>query len=222
MKLRLLCSAAVAACAISFSGTAAAQSQLVGDTYFISYDIDTFSYGRFGYADVGQASFFIEFYRGFVQFNLIGQAAAEHATLSFDYLGFIGPGLHPSESVVIDRYRVGRDETLNGPSRQRDPYPYYSPSVATVGTLSSLTALPGRLTFDVTESFNSAVADADGYLRLRLIASAGPEQVPRVANNLLRFTNFAIAVTPVPEPETYALMLAGLAAAGLVRLRKNG
>jgi hypothetical protein len=221
MKLRGLLSAAAVVCAVSFSGAAAAQSQLVGDTYFISYDIDTFSYGRFGYADVGQTSSFIEFYRGFVQFNLAGQAAAEHATLSFDYLGFTHEGRHPSESVVIDRYRLGRDETLNGPGRQRDPYPYYSPSVATVGTLSSLTAFPGRLTFDVTESFNSAVADADGYLRLRLIASAGPEPVPRVANNLLRFTNFAIAVTPVPEPETYALMLVGLAAAGLVRLRKN-
>ena len=75
----------------------------------------------------------------------------------------------------------------------------------------------GLTTFD----FESRVG-SDQPLSLQLLGFAGNAETLTDMPATYGGTITAQAVTPVPEPETYALMLAGLAALGAMRRRLRG
>ena len=57
---------------------------------------------------------------------------------------------------------------------------------------------------------------------LTLTASAGAGQFASVIGNPQNTLSFSVVPTPVPEPETFALMLAGLVAIGSLARRRQG
>ena len=57
---------------------------------------------------------------------------------------------------------------------------------------------------------------------LTLTASAGAGQFASVIGNEQNTLSFSVVPIPVPEPETFALMLAGLVAIGSLARRRRG
>jgi hypothetical protein len=93
--------------------------------------------------------------------------------------------------------------SINVPAATFDTVTLTGPS-GLIGTL-----LPGSSSFELSGS-----SFASGYYVLNVIGHATGGQAAYAVQ---------MDVTPVPEPETYALMLAGLGLLGLVaRRRKNG
>ncbi len=96
-----------------------------------------------------------------------------------------------------------------------------SPSGATQslgsGTPGGAYAMLGLINGSLTNFSASFSGVAGGTYAVRLLDSTNP------TGNLVAATNFSASVTAVPEPETYAMMLAGLGAIGfLSRRRKAG
>ena len=76
-----------------------------------------------------------------------------------------------------------------------------------------------RLGTMVTPSYHS-LSFSGGFLTLT--ASAGAGQFASVIGNDQNTLSFSVVPTPVPEPETFALMLAGLVAIGSLARRRQG
>ena len=70
-----------------------------------------------------------------------------------------------------------------------------------------------------TPSYNS-LSFSGGLLTLTALAGAG--QFASVIGNDQNTLSFSVVPTPVPEPETFALMLAGLVAVGSLARRRQG
>ncbi|MDP4299074.1 PEP-CTERM sorting domain-containing protein [Leptothrix discophora] len=85
------------------------------------------------------------------------------------------------------------------------------------GTPGGAYAMLGLINGNLTNFSSTFSGVAGGNYAVRLVDSANP------ANNLVAATNFSANVTAVPEPETYAMLLAGLGAIGFMsRRRKAG
>ena len=68
-------------------------------------------------------------------------------------------------------------------------------------------ALGSFVTLDVTETYNTAIAAGESFLGLQL-------RTGMPLRHFATFDNFELSVAAVPEPETYALLLAGLVLLG--------
>ncbi len=79
------------------------------------------------------------------------------------------------------------------------------------GAYAMLGLINGSLT-NFSASFSNV---AGGTYAVRLVDTANP------TGNLVAATNFSASVTAVPEPETYAMLLAGLGAVGFLSRRRK-
>jgi hypothetical protein len=220
--------AALAAAFITFTAQAEPQAYLPAQTYTIYADLDTTLAPRFpdglphpyGYAVLGEASLtewglFSEWTNVFAEFDIRGLAAGP-ATLTFTYLNgaqFLSPTREPpgpNASFYVSAY--GGDLApptimdyflLNGSGREMGVFTV-PPVFGTV------------FTFDVTDAlaaYKLAGHDAFG-VRLR------PDLLV-FADTTTNWGDFTLTVAAVPEPGTYALLLAGLGATCVMRRRRQ-
>ncbi|UUX96330.1 PEP-CTERM sorting domain-containing protein [Aquabacterium sp. J223] len=101
-----------------------------------------------------------------------------------------------------------------------------NPTVGTNGTLTFDTPITGTFVIALKSSndysyylFNalSPVSSLTFDDTLGVTAGAGPQVNPKA----LSHANLYVAAAPIPEPETYALMLAGLGVLGFVSRRRR-
>ncbi|MDB5819828.1 MAG: hypothetical protein JWQ11_3468, partial [Rhizobacter sp.] len=112
-------------------------------------------------------------------------------------------------SITIEAYAGNNLENITD---------FQAPTIGAVGSFTtSALFVGGVLSFDITSIFDSAIAAGDTSLGIRLRAdplnSSGAwtfDTFRLTADNQSTVMPPTSPVSPVPEPSTYALMLAGL------------
>ena len=177
------------------------------------------TYPEFGQvSDIGSASVgwagtpFRQYWRGFGEFDLAGLQPVSSAVLSFDYKSYIS-NLEGENNLLISTMFVQAYVGDNSASVQD----IFAPTVGTIGSfIIESKELNETLSFDVTTLLNEALARGDAAFGVRLhVTGAGFDS--RGLATFARYDNFTLVASNIPEPGTYALMLAGLGFAAVAR-----
>lgn len=170
-------------------------------------DFETYAGGSFsnGYRTVNNGSVSLAGWAvGGTSVDIVNGAFGAFSGNGIDMLGTPGPGSLSQSfaSTVGQTYLLSFDLSRNGSS---DPYINVSFAGGAVTQYVGGTSLvPAHYTLSYTASNAST---------LLTFSSVGNGNSGAVLDN--------VSVTAVPEPETYAMLLAGLGLIGMVRRRKN-
>lgn len=202
---------------ITVGGAASAATTVPGTEYTVNTDED---YPRCCYIDFDQATT----YRGFsirggglVDFNISQLDFANQAKLSFrmSQLNFAAHPLDaqlPKDFITINYYQS------NGVPEITD---IQSPLEGVAASFTANVFSPGdTISIDITTVFNEAWARGWDVFGLRITLS-GPDFDGRGAFAGAGFDNFVLSVHQVPEPETYLIMLFGIAGLAIARWRTS-
>jgi hypothetical protein len=208
---------------------ATAQTVVEGLTFTTTYDGSDVGRHLAPQAAVGVTS--VQFYRGNSEFDLAGLGSARGAVeLSFklasalDDRGFDSVGQPiPPVDPISGELSVGTYRGDNLASRF-DFRPVTTGTVAVMDTAGLLRGTQIRL--DVTGAFNDAVSRGDPSLGFWLLATGPSFMGFSRHTTVLTFDDFRLTINdapamPAPEPQTWALMLAGLAAVGAAARRRR-
>lgn len=148
--------------------------------------------------------------------GLAGQALpGSVATVSFDLTGFsniFAAGRAPTGNIWAGTYRG---------DNQMSFLDYFPPEYRPLTVFSLDNAVIGQhFSFDVTNAFGTALANQAPALGLLLRYSGADSNFASFGNFVLDVSTGA-AVTAVPEPATWGLMLAGLVTVGALRKRRT-
>lgn len=157
-----------------------------------------------GKAEVGR--FRLEEVRGLSEYNLTGLTPSSSAFVTFDVYKagglFVGDNDFPFTGTITVKAYAGNN--------REDIFDWQAPSIATVGKFSTTPLFVGGvLSFDITSTFNASVAAGISSLGIRLRAD------PLNSSGAWTFDTFHLTadnqttIPGVPEPATYALMIAG-------------
>ncbi|MDE2078096.1 MAG: PEP-CTERM sorting domain-containing protein [Burkholderiales bacterium] len=185
-----------------------------------------------GAAIAAQAATIIDFSTSTVSMTGIGADNSPGTNPSYDKLSFTGvnhTGFDVTAPVDADigviKFETGFscssastcgigpyvtppiDFTVNGVTKQF-AYPFYWNATATADEVTF--SQPAPLTFDLA---GGAKLNVSFYTPAKMTDLTGPIQ--------LQTASAHFTVTPVPEPETYALLLAGMGVVGLALRRKQ-
>ena len=224
------------------SSTLLAQASNVihGLTFTVDYDFDTYGLG-IGGASTGTTG--SQIYRGYSEFDISGQTAGK-AVLSFQLLSQNGfesymvgnkqPSILPKQaSFVVGLYEGDNKASAPKTFPVRENFQATTPvaSFASGGAPDSTaifyggdTSLRSTITtgqeyfFDVTDFYNALIEKGAISLGTSIVSSIGPSN--SISMSMYGFNNFQLAVDysvppPIPEPETYGLLLAGLLTMGV-------
>jgi len=228
--LRAVCSVVTAAWLSAVSAGAWADTVIQGDSYAIVDDGDYVAW-QTNAIDLFEESY--GYYDAAAEFDLSGLQSSDRVLFSFDVAGVFPywTGEETEFPGVLDTYidvsSYGGNNELANLDYGDSFYPEKTPiGAAYLDGLEVGMPIAHTFTFDVTTSFNAALANGDAALGLWLrirdpFDDNGPLIIRATVDNFRMMVAVPVPV-PVPEPETYALMLAGLIAVGWVARRRRG
>ena len=129
-------------------------------------------------------------------------------------LGLYGPGVMTTSFVDIFAFTLGTAATVQSTSSA------LGTSFATYGLFGVGADMTGGTFDDVL--FGASGLGAPGTLSVSLTAGSFYYKVSGIASAAGGGYSLGSTVTAVPEPETYAMMLAGLVAVGFLARRRQG
>ena len=169
-----------------------------------------------GKAEVGRYS--SEEVRGLSEYNLTGLTAATSAFVTFDVYKagglFAGTNDFPfTGSIAVDAYVGNNLEDISD---------YQAPSSGAIGSFSTTGLFVGGvLSFDITSIYNTAIANGNNSLGIRLRASPLNDRGAWTFDTFRLTTDNQGTINNVPEPQSVALLLAGLGVMGVLRARQS-
>jgi hypothetical protein len=204
--------ATAALCAASL-GCFAQSNEIRGLTFSVTTDTDYYRPPPFQYgyvtrdrATAGMWGSQAEWIAARSEFDLTGQQAAGSVVLSFQAVSVTRRHDFAPALIRVGTYAGNNLAELNDftPTWQ-GALPGIDLATFAAGTL---------YTFDVTALYNAAIARGDFAFGVGI-------DNREFADTFAAFDGFTLAVAAVPEPQTWALMLAGGAALGLGRLARR-
>ena len=210
---------AAAICAALTAGASAAS--INGLTFSVTADEDyylpePYSYGYVtlgsGGAEAGMWGYNSEWIAARSEFDLTGISRVSTATLTFMY--YQSSSSQPATPGYPDSGFSERIFTYMG-DNQAEKHDFTPNGASTIGSIDGIgaTLLHNTvLTFDVASQVNAILGGGGDSLGVGINWSA--------ADHFASYGNFVLTVTPVPEPQTYAMLAAGLALLGAVRARQ--
>lgn len=169
-----------------------------------------------GKAEVGR--FGSEEVRGLSEYNLTGLTSATSAFVTFDVYKagglFTGTNDFPfTGSIAVDAYVGNNLEDISD---------YQAASSGAIGSFSTTGLFVGGvLSFDITGIYNTAIANGNTSLGIRLQASPLNDRGAWTFDTFRLTTDNQGTINNVPEPQSVALLLAGLGVMGVLRARQT-
>lgn len=226
MKLSLVSALIVSGAIIGQVLTANADTITDGFTFAVASDDGDTTVGTHFHSNTGGAfgnpagkaevgSYFGEEVRGLSEYDLAGLAAAPSAFVTFNV--FSEAGLFVGENdfaylgpVSINAYMGNNTEDLSD---------YEAPATGFVGTFDTTGLSVGDiLSFEITSIFNSAIANGDASLGIRLAIAGAPN------GGAFTFDSFRLTTTDdstvVPLPAAAPLLIGALAVLGMAFRRR--
>lgn len=213
----------LAAAAVVTTINAQASTVVPGMAFTFVTDFDYPSYGYITNGAATNGNFGnTEFESGFAELNLAGLSYSTSAVLSFRYASCFIYGSRcrsdlggPAAGVATFTEYVGDNVASTS------DYPSFG-----VGTIGSLnlegTSTNIGLSYDVTSLYNTAIGRGDAAFGVHVTIPGGYFGSAPI-NEFVTFDNFALTVSPIPEPSTYVLMISGLGAVvASLRRRRRG
>jgi hypothetical protein len=208
---------------------AAAQTVVEGLTFTTTYDGDDVGRHLAPEAAVGVTS--VQFYRGNSEFDLAGLGSARGPVqLSFNLASALDErGLDRFDSPIPPVYPISGElsvGTYRG-DNLASRFDFRPVSTGTLAVMDTAGLLAGtQIRLDVTGAFNDAISHGDTSLGFWLMATGPSFMGFSRHTTVLTFDDFRLTINdaaamPVPEPQTWALMLAGLAGVGAAARRRR-
>jgi len=232
MKRKLLC-ALLAAMGVSATfGVGAATVVHETNEYTVTYDDDSFFGIISSWGGDGSTANFTWSFPKDVSGNPLASVQITNGSVTSPYVlgsftlqakaGYVLQNLNSTaggafakfSDAAVSATMSGSLAFDDGPSTSMVPLPTFSPALGSIGlwTVDTINASGDHYTKVVvsgvtyTLSANASVGSFAGIL-------GDPDKGPKFS--------FGVAAAPVPEPETYALMLAGLGLVGLAARRRK-
>lgn len=188
-------------------------------TFVTDEDYPFYGYIMSGAAENGNFAN-TEWESGFAEIDLAGLNYSPFAALSFRYAScFINNARCRSDQFPLASGVASFTEYVGDNAASTTDYP--SHGVGTIGSLNLAgTSTNIGLSYDVTSLYNAAIARGDAAFGVHVTIPGGRFDSAPV-NEFVTFDSFALIVSPIPEPSTYILMIAGLCAVGATSRRRR-